>query len=153
SVRLSAMTAIGGGGRVGSRLGSYRGLGGLAAGAYAVVYRVIHGGMGGERGGQVKRPPPAPSRGEPGRPPREARAAARLKHPNVLSVFDFARASDGTPSLVMEYVAGCSLAQRLREGVPPACETLHIARHVAAALDYAHGRGVVHGDVKPANVL
>src|SRR5262249_672924 len=102
---------------------------------------------------KVMRPPAAPSREQQDRLLREARIAARLKHPIVLSVFDFAGASDGTPSLVMEHVAGRSLAQRLREGVPPACETLHIARQVAAALDYAHGRGVVHRDLKPANVL
>jgi len=153
TVPLSAMTAIGGDGRVGSRLGSYRVLEALAAGAYAVVYRVIHEVMGVERAVKVMRPPAPRSREQQDRFLREARIAARLTHPDVVSVFDCARASDGTPYLVMECVAGRSLAQRLREGVPPACETLDIARQVAAALDYAHGRGVVHCDVKPANVL
>ena len=153
TVPLAAMTAIGGDGFLGGRLGPYRLLEAIAAGAYATVYRVIHEVMGVERAVKILRPPAARSPVQQDRFLREARIAARLRHPNVVSVFDCASAPDGTPYLVMEYVAGRSLAERLREGVPPAFETLRIAREVAAALDYAHGCGVVHRDVKPANVL
>ena|SRR5215472_12571487 len=153
SVPLAAMTAIGSNGLLGGRLGSYRLLEAVAAGAYATVYRVIHEVMGVERAVKVLRPPAARSPEQQDRFLREARVAARLRHPNVVSVFDCASAPDGTPYLVMEYVVGCSLAERLRQGVPPASETLRIAGQVAAALDYAHSCGVVHRDVKPANVL
>jgi serine/threonine-protein kinase len=84
---------------------------------------------------------------------REARVVARLRHPNIVGVLDCGLAPDGTPYIVMEYVAGRSLADRLRDGVPPPDETLHVCQQVAAALDHAHGRAVVHRDVKPANVL
>src|SRR5262249_32885227 len=70
-----------------------------------------------------------------------------------VAVHDCGIAPDGTPYIVMELVAGHSLADRLRDGVPPPAETLRVARHVAAALDHAHGLAVVHRDVKPANVL
>src|SRR5215831_858580 len=153
TVPLSAMTAIGGDGLTGGRLGPYRVLEALAAGAYATVYRVIHEVMGVERAVKILRPPAARWPEQQDRFLREARIAARLRHPNVVGVFDCTSAPDGTPYLVMEYVAGRSLAERLRGGVPPASETLRIAGQVAAALDYAHGCGVVHRDVKPANVL
>ena len=153
TVPLAAMTSIGGDGLLGGRLGSYRLLEAVAAGAYATVYRVVHEVMGVERAVKVLRTPAARSPEQQDRFLREARLAARLRHPNVVSVFDCASAPDGTPYLVMEYVAGRSLAQRLRQGVPPASETLRIAGQVAAALDYAHSCGVVHRDVKPANVL
>src|SRR5215510_9279873 len=153
TVPLAAMTAIGSDGILGGRLGSYRLLEAVAAGAYATVYRVIHEVMGVERAVKVLRPPAVRSPEQQDRFLREARILARLRHPNVVSVFDCASTPDGTPYLVMEYVAGRSLAERLRGGVPPASETLRIAGQVAAALDYAHGCGVVHRDVKPANVL
>ena len=87
---------------------------------------------------------------------REVRAMARLgDHPNVVSVHDVGT-EDGTTYIVAQYVAGGSLADlvrtlpRRRMGVSQA---LSVARDVAAALDHAHGLGVVHRDVKPANVL
>ncbi|HEY4025121.1 MAG TPA: serine/threonine-protein kinase, partial [Candidatus Dormibacteraeota bacterium] len=84
---------------------------------------------------------------------REARVAARLRHRNVVAVHDCGIATDGTPYIVMEYVVGPSLAERLRRGVPAPAETLHVAEQLAAALDHAHALAVVHRDVKPANVL
>lgn len=152
-VPLAAMASIGGDSPLGGRLGPYRLLEAVGAGAYATVYRGVHEVMGVERAIKVLRSPAAWSQDEQDRFLWEARVAARLRHPNVVSVFDCATMADGTPYIVMEYVAGGSLADRLRAGVPPAVETLRIAGQVAAALDHAHGRGVVHRDVKPANVL
>lgn len=153
AISLAAVTSISLNGLAGSRLGHYRLLERIGAGAYAAVYRAIHEVMGVERAVKVLRPQAASWPGQPAQFLREARVAARLRHPNVVAVYDCGTAADGTPYLVMEYVGGRSLAERLRGGVPPPAETLHIASQLATALDYAHSLGVVHRDVKPANVL
>jgi eukaryotic-like serine/threonine-protein kinase len=83
---------------------------------------------------------------------REARATARLTHPNVARVYDFSR-DGGAPFLVMELLQGETLADRLAAGPLPPAEAARIAASVADALDAAHQLGIVHRDVKPANVM
>jgi serine/threonine-protein kinase len=83
---------------------------------------------------------------------REARIAAALSHPNVTSVFDVGE-QDGQPFIVMELVDGAPLDERLARGPLPAKEAARIGAAVAAALADAHRAGVVHRDVKPANVI
>jgi beta-lactam-binding protein with PASTA domain len=84
---------------------------------------------------------------------REARAAARLNHPNVVSVYDWEEHGDEA-FLVMEYVDGPSLREVVRERGPlPVREAARIGEQIAAALAHAHAKGVVHRDVKPGNVL
>ena len=83
---------------------------------------------------------------------REARATARLTHPNVARVYDFGR-DGGVPFLVMELLQGETLADRLAAGPLPPAEAARIAASVADALDAAHQLGIVHRDVKPANVM
>ncbi|WP_433358098.1 serine/threonine-protein kinase [Micromonospora saelicesensis] len=88
---------------------------------------------------------------------REARAAARLTHPHVTQVYDYAEATLAggvvVPYLVMELVDGHNLADRLRTGPLPWPEAVRVAGQIAAALAAAHRIGVVHRDVKPGNVM
>ncbi len=84
---------------------------------------------------------------------REARATARLDHPAIVRVYDVGRTEDGKPYIVMDHVAGESLSARLdRERVPPR-RIAEIVAPIADALHHAHTRGLVHRDVKPANIL
>jgi hypothetical protein len=83
---------------------------------------------------------------------REARALARLGHPNIVSVYDFGD-SDGLYYLLMEFVDGTSLRPVLRPGLPRPAEALRLGPPLCEALQYAHEEGVVHRDVKPENIL
>jgi serine/threonine protein kinase len=82
----------------------------------------------------------------------EARAIASLNHPHICAVYDIGE-QDGVAYLVMEYLEGESLAQRLKKGPLPVAETLRHAIHIAQALEQAHRRGVVHRDIKPGNIM
>ncbi len=83
----------------------------------------------------------------------EARSAARLQHPNIVSVYDSDRDAD-VAFLVMEYIQGDDLKHHLDRGVRYSLEqSLKIIRDLLSALDYAHKQGIVHRDVKPANLL
>lgn len=83
----------------------------------------------------------------------EARSAARLQHPNIVSVYDSDR-DGGTAFLVMEFVQGDDLKNHLDKGVCYSLEqSLKMIRDLLSALDYAHKQGIVHRDVKPANLM
>ena len=84
---------------------------------------------------------------------REARAAARLQHRNIVTIFEFAEDEHGTPYIAMEFLRGRSLAARLT--VEPALslvQKLDILTQLCTGLHYAHEQGIVHRDVKPANI-
>ena len=88
---------------------------------------------------------------------REAKVVAGLRHPNIVQVFDF-DTLDGHPYIVMEYLRGPSLATYLlalheRQERLPIQSVVHLLKSLASALDYAHGQGVIHRDIKPGNVL
>ena len=83
---------------------------------------------------------------------REALSAAALDHPYICHINEVA-VSDGRDFIVMEYVEGQSLKDRLEKGPLPPDEALPIAIEVAEALDAAHGKGIVHRDIKPANIM
>ncbi len=94
--------------------------------------------------------------GQPGileRFEREAKAAAKLSHPNIVQIYGV-RLDNTLPYIAMEYVDGTPLDDLLRQGGAMRWdEALRIVQQVAAALDCAHGHGIVHRDIKPANIL
>ena len=84
---------------------------------------------------------------------REARAAGRLLHPNIVTLFDAGEA-EGLLYLAFELVEGTDLAERLSSGERLSLrEALRLVRQAAEALEYAHGQGIVHRDIKPSNIL
>jgi len=84
---------------------------------------------------------------------REAKTAAAIRHQNVATIYEVGETDDGLPFIVMEYCDGETLAQRLRRRPVDAGEFLAIARQVAAGLAAAHDNGVVHRDIKTANIM
>jgi eukaryotic-like serine/threonine-protein kinase len=96
-----------------------------------------------------------PDAADPSMPARfqlETRVVARLAHPNIVAIHDVG-ADGGMTYLVMELVRGVSLAERLTGGALGLAEAVRIAGQVCDALAAAHAAGVVHGDLKPANIL
>jgi eukaryotic-like serine/threonine-protein kinase len=83
---------------------------------------------------------------------REAKAISTLNHPNICTLHDVG-SQDGTGYLVMEYLEGQSLAERLQKGPLPVEQLLKIGREMADALDKAHRSGIIHRDLKPGNVM
>ena len=83
---------------------------------------------------------------------REAKMIASLEHPSIVPVYDFGD-EEGQPYIVMRYMSGGSLAERLAQGALSLEETARIISRLAQALDAAHARGIIHRDLKPGNVL
>jgi streptogramin lyase len=83
---------------------------------------------------------------------RESELAASLDHPNIVPVYEAGEA-DGAVFIAMRYVAGTDLRQRIRHGALPPQEAVEVLAQIGDALDAAHERGLVHGDVKPSNIL
>jgi serine/threonine protein kinase/Tfp pilus assembly protein PilF len=83
---------------------------------------------------------------------KEARAASRLNHPNIATIYEVSEASD-TPFIAMELVQGESLKQQLGRGALPPAQLVDIARQIAEGLNEAHQAGILHRDIKPANIM
>src|SRR5205809_348372 len=83
---------------------------------------------------------------------REARAVSSLSHPHICTLHDVGR-QDGTDYLVLEYLEGQSLAERLQKGPLPLDQALRTASEIADALDKAHRKGIVHRDLQAGNVM
>ncbi len=83
---------------------------------------------------------------------REARTIASLEHPAIIPVYDFGE-ENGQPFLVMRYLSGGSLTSRIKLGPLPINEIVKILERISGALDAAHAKGIIHRDVKPANII
>src|SRR5712675_2408674 len=136
----------------GTKLGPYEVLGALGAGGMGEVYRARDTRL--DRIVAIKILPEHLS-SDPGRRARferEARTISGLSHPNICSLFDIGD-QDGIHYVVLEYLEGKSLADRLAKGPLTVSEVLKVGVDVASALETAHRHGIVHRDLKPANVM
>ena len=138
---------------VGKTLGNYQIVEELGRGGMAVVYRAYQPSL--NRDVAIKVLPPQLSFDQEfvERFQREAKAAAKLRHPNIVVIHDVGH-EDGTYYIVMEYLQGRTLKQLIQqEGKLPPQRAAHIVDQVATALDYAHQQGLIHRDVKPSNIF
>ena len=125
----------------------------IGRGGMGVVYRAEHLNLRRRAAIKIIAPDLSESEGFRERFTREARIAAALQHPNIVTVYD-AGEVDGLLYLAMQYIEGFDLAGMLhREGRLRPYRAVDVCRQVAAALDAAHAMGLIHRDVKPANVL
>jgi hypothetical protein len=137
---------------VAAKLPAFEILGVLGRGGMGVVFQARQKAL--DRVVALKVLPPATANA-PGfseRFAREAKAMARLAHPNIVAVHDFGE-TDGLFWLVLEYVDGMNVREAMRAGRIGAADALTIVPQICDALQYAHDRGVVHRDIKPENVL
>jgi hypothetical protein len=85
---------------------------------------------------------------------REAQLASQLSHPNMVEIYDYGRASDGSLYYAMEFLEGETIGKLvLQEGALPVARAVHLLRQVCAGLSEAHGKGMVHRDVSPTNIM
>jgi tRNA A-37 threonylcarbamoyl transferase component Bud32 len=139
--------------RLGTVIAGYRIEERIGRGGMGVVYRAEHLNLRRRAAIKIIAPDLAESEGFRERFTREARIAAALQHPNIVTVYD-AGEVDGLLYLAMQYIEGDDLAAMLRrEGRLRPYRAVDVCRQVASALDAAHAMGLIHRDVKPANVL
>ena len=139
--------------RIGTVIAGYRIDARIGRGGMGVVYRAHHLQLERQAALKLIAPDLAESSGFRERFAREARIAAALAHPNIVTVYD-AGEVDGTLYLAMQYVEGSDLAEILSsDGRLKPYRAIDVGRQVASALDAAHASGLIHRDVKPANVL
>jgi tRNA A-37 threonylcarbamoyl transferase component Bud32 len=137
----------------GTRAGDYVIEGPLGAGGMGEVYAGRHPLIGKRVAIKVLRRELASRPASAERFLREARAVNQIDHPNVVDVFAVGRLDDGRLYLVMDLLDGQSLRARLQAGVVPTAVALDLLGQIAAAIDAAHAKGVIHRDLKPDNVM
>lgn len=135
------------------RLGKFELLEELGSGSYGVVFRARDTELDRLVAIKLLRAGRLATRADLDRFLREARSAAQLKHPGIVSLYEIGQTSDGASYLVEEFVAGVTLAGRLEKGRLLARQAAELVALVADALDYAHRHGVIHRDIKPSNIL
>ncbi len=137
---------------VGENVGPYRIVEQLGQGGMATVYKAFHAAL--DRYVALKALHPAFGE-DPNfeaRFQREARLVAKLEHPHIVPVYDYAE-HEGRPYLVMKFIEGDTLKARLLKGPLTAAEILNVVESVGSGLGYAHKQGILHRDIKPSNVL
>jgi serine/threonine protein kinase len=135
----------------GDRVGPYDVTALLGAGGMGVVYRATDSKLGRDVALKVIRPELARDAQYMMRFEREARVLASLNHPNIGAIYGMEESGDER-ALVMEFVEGPTLADRIKRGRIPQDEAFGLARQIAEAVEYAHEKGVIHRDLKPANI-
>jgi serine/threonine protein kinase/cytochrome c-type biogenesis protein CcmH/NrfG len=137
---------------IGKSIGHYRVLGKLGEGGMGVVYRARDEKL--QREVALKFLPPDLAMNPEARQRllQEARAASRLSHPNIATIYEVGEA-DGTPFIALELVSGESLKQMIERGRLPRARLTEIARQIAAGLNEAHQARVFHRDIKPGNIM
>ena len=136
----------------GSRLGPYEIHSMLGSGGMGQVYHATDTRLGRAVAIKILRPEIATDTAFRARFDREARTISQLDHPNICTLYDVGE-DRGTAFLVMQYLEGVSLSDRIDSGPTPADEVVRIGISLATALSYAHGRGILHRDIKPQNVI
>jgi serine/threonine protein kinase len=137
--------------QAGTRFGIYEILAAIGAGGMGEVYRARDTKLHRDVALKVLPDAFANDRDRLARFEREAQTLAALNHPCIAHIHGL-EDRDGMPALVMEFVDGEDLAQRLARGPIPLDEAMPIARQIAEALEAAHEQGIVHRDLKPANI-
>lgn len=138
---------------VGRTLGAYKIIDEIGHGGMANVYRATQPSIGREVAIKVLPPHFLQDRTFVKRFTREVQVIAKLQHPHILPVYDFGE-QDGLPYIVMAYMPGGTLSDRIREeGALPLAEVARLVDQIASGLDHAHQKGIVHRDFKPSNVL
>jgi serine/threonine protein kinase len=137
---------------VGENVGPYRIIEQLGQGGMATVYKAYHAAL--DRYVAIKALHPAFGEDQSflSRFQREARLVAKLEHPNIVPVYDYAE-HEGRPYLVMKFIEGDTLKARLTERPLSSAEIEKVVGAVGSALAYAHQQGILHRDIKPSNVL
>lgn len=139
---------------VGQQIGSYRIERLLEEGGMGAVFEAMHPEIGRRAAVKVLRRTFARDPEFAARFLNEARAANLVGHPNIVEIFEFGRLPDETPYIIMEFLAGQSLASRLQKPPRPSVgESLEWCRQVAHAMAAAHEKGIVHRDLKPENIF
>jgi serine/threonine protein kinase len=136
----------------GSRLGPYEIHSMLGSGGMGQVYRATDTRLGRAVAIKILRPEIAADTAFRARFDREARMISQLDHPNICTLYDVGE-DRGTAFLVMQYLEGVPLTDRIDSGPTPADEVVRVGISLASALTYAHGRGILHRDIKPQNVI
>ena len=140
--------------RIGQALNNYKIHGILGEGGMGVVYKGEHAMLGKPVAIKILHERFATRKGAATQFLREARAASRIRHPNIVDVTDFGKAPDGSIFFVMEYLEGESLEDVLARDVRiPLFSAVNVTTQIARALAAAHDHGIVHQDLKPDNIF
>ena len=137
---------------IGTAVGPYKIIEKVGQGGMATVYKAYHDAL--DRHIAIKVLHTVFKDNEPflRRFSREAKVIARLEHPHIVPIYDISK-HDGYPFLIMRFIDGETLKDRMSAGALSRPEISRIASAIAQALDYAHGEGILHRDIKPSNIL